>query len=62
MNLFNVYYWDRSFDKDVPLPKPDGSIRYAQNTNWDHRILVPRKKRDGTFEWHGSKAIPALVR
>jgi len=42
MLLYDVFYYGKSFDRTVPLPKPDPKIRYAECKNGPREILVVR--------------------
>jgi hypothetical protein len=43
MLLYDIYYRNRNFDRNRPLPeKPEKGTLYAQNTNHDNRKYYAR--------------------
>ena len=42
MLLYDVFYYGKSFDRNIPLPKPDPKIKYAECKNGEKEFLVVR--------------------
>jgi hypothetical protein len=56
MLLFDVFYTDGTFDKNCStLPRPSKKIKMIKNTNWDQKILIPKKGKwvEAQYDEHG---------